>query len=108
MADDSSSSSPLELTHHDILLLQGHARREYAEILGEHRLEGMTRGLDGGERLALSWLRAATMLLNRKGAFREGFLREYVEPLETPNSDCASGDDPDWEVSDDGKGKKRR
>jgi hypothetical protein len=104
VADD---SSPLELKHHDILLLQGHARREYVELLGEHRFKGMNKNLDPGERLALSWLRATIVLLNSKGAFREDFLREYVEPLETPNSDPASMDEPDWEVEDVGKSKRR-
>ena len=102
MADD----GPPELKHHDILLLQGYARKEYVELLGEHRLKGMPRNLDQSERLALSWLRAATMLLNRKGAFREGFLQEYIEALVTPNSDPASQEDPDWEQAD--VGTKRR
>jgi hypothetical protein len=104
---DDEPREPPELKHHDLLLLQGFARSEYTEMPAEYHLKGMKRPLDQSERLALSWLRASMRLLNGKKAFREGFLDEYVEPLELPDSFPASGEDPDWEQADDGKQKRR-
>lgn len=100
--DDAPPKKPV-LTHGHLLVLQGLARREFVEMPGEYRLEGMSRQLDAGERLALCNFRANLTLLNRMGAFREGFLEELQQPLVLPDSLPGDGEDPEWEQADDGR-----
>jgi len=85
---------PPELNQKDLIVAQSIARQEFVEIPGEYRLRGMTRQMTASERVALSWLRGVMVVLNSKGAFREGFLEAFVEPLELPDSE------PDAEYHD--------
>jgi hypothetical protein len=105
MADDEVPKP--QLRHGDILVLQGLARREMVELPNQYRLEEMKRDFDPGERLALCYFRASLLVLNRKGAFQPGFLEAFEQNLMAPNSDPGSMEDPEWEVADDGKGKRR-
>lgn len=99
--------NPPELKHADLLIMKDFAIKEFNALPAEMRFPGMKRGLFCDERLAIAWLRASLMVLNRAGAFKEEFLKSYKQPLETPDSFPVS-DDPDWEQSYDGKTSKRK
>jgi hypothetical protein len=105
--DDDAPRPKPELKHGDLLILQGQAAKAFVELPAEYRLPGMKRALDHSERLALSWLRVSMTLLNSKSGFRPGFLEEFEIPIELPNSDPGSAEDPDWEQADDGKQKRK-
>lgn len=69
-----------------------------------YHLAGAQEPLPPSERVALGWLRSSMMVLNSKGAFRPGFLEEFQQQLDTPNSEGI--EDHDWtEVADPKKAK---
>lgn len=78
----------------DLLVLKTEAGRQYTQMPAYH-LEGAAHPLPPSERLSLSWLRSSLMVLNQKGAFRPGFLAEFRQQLELPDSD-PEADYADW------------
>ena len=86
----------IRLSVSDICVIQDQARRFLNSHIHLGRLPGTSKDLDLGEMRALAFVEAVAMVLNRKGAFKDGWLLDNQVELEYPNSD---GIDPhDWDV----------
>lgn len=88
----------------DLLVLKTQAGREYTQMPAWH-LNDAPKPLPPAERIALGWLRSSLMVLNSKGAFRPGFLEEFQQALNLPDSD-PEADYADWTEVADPKARK--
>jgi hypothetical protein len=88
------------LTEGDLLVLRADAGKRLMEMPGGARLNGSQRPLDATARLSLAWLRAALQTINHKGGLRPGFLEEFQQKLDTPDSDCEAEEHEWTEVAD--------
>lgn len=72
----------------DLLWFMDLAREYLIEIPSSNKLPGMNRSLSLSERIALSYLNASIVLLNRRGLLKEGNCDiEYLEEDSSPNEE---------------------
>ncbi len=79
----------MKLSREDLTLLMDQARKDYIEISPEACLPGTARRLNSGERVAVSWLSAAILVLNKNAALNPNFDMdlEFDLPDFTPPTD---------------------
>ena len=72
----------------DLLDAKSFALKYLTEMPIKHRLAGMAKDLDAGERVILAYVQASLVLLKRNGWAREDFEEKLVsvagEPRENP------------------------
>jgi hypothetical protein len=84
----------IKLSIGDICVIQDEARKYLNSHIHLGRLPDMTRDLSLGEMRALAFVEAVTMILNRNGAFKDGWLVDNQVDLEYPNSEAI--EPADW------------
>ena len=72
----------IKLTIQEILNIKSLAKQFVIDCDGDCRMPGISRTLAFDERLVLAYMSAMTSVLNRRGAFNEGWLKTNVVKLE--------------------------
>ncbi len=77
----------MKLTFEDVQMLRSYSIKEFMDMPGEVRFEGMTRQLTEEERRLVCIFNASLQVLNRNGAFKQGFIDAFDLALTTPDSE---------------------